>query len=83
MTTVMPGMCRHCRCTEDRACRLSDGDTCSWTDRTRLVCTNPLCVKAEQERLRKIEAARPKRLSSAEVSNAIRHGNRKRKQRAA
>jgi len=76
MTTVMPGVCRHCRCTDTNPCLLSNSDTCCWVDRTRLVCSNPTCIKAEQARKAQIEAARPKRLSSAEVSDAIRRGNR-------
>lgn len=76
MSTIIPGVCRHCRCTETAPCMLSDGDGCSWTDRSRLVCNGPQCVKAETERKAKIEAARPRRLTSAEVSDAIRRGSR-------
>lgn len=51
MTVVIaPGTCRHCGCTEERACRLHTGDPCCWVDRTRLVCSNPACGTAEAGR---------------------------------
>jgi hypothetical protein len=49
MTAPVPGCCRYCTCTEDRACRIppyGEDDTCGWlhgTDRT--VCTAPPCLR--------------------------------------
>jgi len=43
------GVCRFCRCTQRRACRIEDilGDvtSCCWVDRKRTVCSNPKCVR--------------------------------------
>jgi hypothetical protein len=47
-----PGTCRFCGCTEDRACILGVDPvdqvamTCSWTDKSRIVCSNPKCIAA-------------------------------------
>lgn len=73
MPNLTPGVCRHCHCTEDRACLLQTGggETCSWTDRTRLVCNAPACVKAEAARVATVKASRPRRLSPAEVHQLI------------
>jgi hypothetical protein len=76
MTLVAPGTCRHCRCTEDNACRLAEGETCSWMDRTRTVCSSPSCIKAESLRVARIP--KPKRLTSADVNALIRGRGRKR-----
>lgn len=51
MSAVVPGVCRHCACTEDDACRLGSGDTCGWTDATRTVCTRSGCLIAEAARV--------------------------------
>jgi hypothetical protein len=43
------GVCRFCKCTQRRACRIEDilGDvtSCCWVDRKRTVCSNPKCVQ--------------------------------------
>lgn len=70
--TIEPGICRHCGCTESDPCRLSDGDSCSWADAARTVCNRPSCMKAEAARKRSAKAARPKRLTSADVHALIR-----------
>jgi hypothetical protein len=38
------GVCRFCRCTEESACELPNGEPCAWF--TAEVCTNPPCVRA-------------------------------------
>ena len=38
--------CRYCRCTEDNACVLEDGDTCILNEAT-MVCNRPACVIAQ------------------------------------
>lgn len=53
MSLLAPGTCRHCGCTEEDACRLENGEACCWADASRLVCSAPRCIVAEQERLRK------------------------------
>jgi hypothetical protein len=55
MTLIAPGRCRHCGCTDDRACRLHDGDACCWIDSTRTVCSNPECIKAETARMQRAQ----------------------------
>lgn len=47
---IAPGTCRHCGCTDGNRCALFNGDECVFIDRTRLVCSNPMCVKAEEAR---------------------------------
>lgn len=59
MSTIAPGQCRHCRCTEENACQLANGDPCSWIDPQRLVCSNPECIKAEQARVAAARASAP------------------------
>ena len=39
----VPGVCRYCKCTEDRACRLADGGACSWIFPEHTVCSAPEC----------------------------------------
>jgi hypothetical protein len=51
VSRIQPGVCRHCGCTEDNACVLVNGDGCCWTDRERMVCSNPSCIAAESARL--------------------------------
>ncbi len=84
MTLMRPKVCRYCGCTEEDACTLPTGDPCSWYEATRTVCTNPGCVrkfeavKAEN----RAKAAREKaerRMSSADVHDAIRRGNKPKK----
>jgi len=78
--TIIPGRCRECGCTEDNACRLGDGDTCCWYDQNRTVCSAPACIRQyEAKRAAARAAAKPTSLTSAQVSDAIRRGNRKRK----
>ena len=60
MSTVTPGTCRHCRCTEENACILHTGDTCWWTNDERTVCSNPSCIKAEQARVRALRLPKPR-----------------------
>lgn len=81
--TIRAGICRHCGCTEERACRLYPGEPCNWIDNTRTVCSNPSCVKAEAARKRRAVSARPKRLTSADVHALIRGRGRKRSCKAA
>jgi hypothetical protein len=87
MTVVMPGVCRHCGCTESNACTLANGDGCSWTDRERRVCSNPACIRAEAARLARIRedlAARDRRPNSADIHRLIAgRGRKRRKGRAA
>ena len=56
MSVQTPGVCQICQCTEYRACRLPDGDTCCWLDAARTLCNNPRCItswaRAERERRR-------------------------------
>lgn len=49
-TTLQPGICRHCSCTADRPCRLSNGDECGWHDKTMVLCNGPQCINAEKRR---------------------------------
>ena len=81
--TMRAGVCRHCGCTEDNPCRLYTAEACSWADATRTVCNSPSCMKAEAARKRSISAARPRRLTSADVHALIRGRGRKRSCRAA
>jgi hypothetical protein len=87
MSVVQPGVCRHCGCTENNACRLEDGEMCCWIDYSRLVCSNPKCMRAEGARLAAARAARtmdrPKRLTPADVHAMIRGRGRRKKRRAA
>lgn len=72
MNQHTPGVCRYCSCTADNACRLPDGDTCSWYDKDRTVCTAPGCVRAFEAVKKAIRtAARPVRRSSADVHRLI------------
>lgn len=71
MAPVVAGTCRHCGCTEDRACRLSTGDSCCWVDQTCTVCSNPACMRAEAARKQGAKDARPRRRSSADIHQLI------------
>jgi hypothetical protein len=64
MSVLQPGTCRHCRCTEENACRLAHSDACCWIDNSRLVCSNPSCIKAEKVRVAKARAANAARLKA-------------------
>jgi hypothetical protein len=81
--TLPGGICRHCRCSENDPCRLCTGEPCSWADATRTVCNSPSCMKAEAARKRLIAAARPRRLTSADVHARIRGRGRKKSCKAA
>ena len=50
----VPGVCRYCKCTEERACRLADGGACSWIFPEHTVCSNPECERrwVEDNKLR-------------------------------
>ena len=41
--------CRICGCTEDNPCIDENGDTCSWVDGKKDLCSNPECVKKASE----------------------------------
>jgi hypothetical protein len=81
MTMSAPGTCRHCKCTEDNACRLSEGDNCCWINRDRNVCSRPACIKAEEARLARIP--KPRKRTTADIHELIRRGNRRPKKRRA
>jgi hypothetical protein len=42
------GTCIFCGCTEDKACRLPNGDTCCWTTKLRNKCSAPGCIRAHR-----------------------------------
>jgi hypothetical protein len=69
---LQPGICRHCKCTEENACILQTGEPCCWMDRERLVCSNPACIKAEARRVR-LEAEKK---IAAEKAARRKHGDR-------
>lgn len=46
---VKSGTCRHCGCTETTPC-IGSGRACSWTDKTKTVCSSPKCLQAEAAR---------------------------------
>jgi hypothetical protein len=83
LIAIRAGICRHCGCTEDDPCRLYTGEPCSWADATRTVCNKPSCQNLEAARKRRAVAARPKRLTPADVHALIRGRGRKRSCRAA
>jgi len=76
--TIRATICRHCGCTENNPCRVYPGEPCNWMDNTRTVCSNPSCVNAEAARKRRAVAAKPKRLTPADVHALIRSRGRKR-----
>jgi len=48
-----PGTCRHCGCTESTPCIVEvagGGGTCSWTDKSKTVCSTRKCRAAEAKR---------------------------------
>jgi len=49
--SLQPGTCRHCACTAESPCKLHTGDECGWHDKATVVCSNPICIKAEQRRV--------------------------------
>jgi len=57
MPAPIPGICRHCGCTEANACLLHDGDACCWIDASRTVCNRPGCINAEAARVAQEKAA--------------------------
>lgn len=81
MSIVQPGVCRHCGCTEDNACMTQTGEPCHWMNRERTVCSNSPCIIAEEARLARAkaaaQAAKPRRLTPAEVHQLIRNRGRK------
>ena len=53
------GVCRVCGCTDAKPCQLLPYSTspakqpvltCSWTDQTKTLCTNPDCLEAAKAR---------------------------------
>jgi hypothetical protein len=52
-----PGVCRICKCTDDRACTIGNvtgGLTlraCAWADETRTLCDSPRCLIAARAEL--------------------------------
>ena len=79
------GRCRHCGCTEDRPCRLEDGETCVWLDSTRTVCSAPGCIVRERKRqaIRVARMARGcRRRTPAEVHEQIMREAREKRRRA-
>jgi hypothetical protein len=81
MSYAPPGECRYCHCTEVDPCTLSDGDTCSWANRERNVCTGDKCMRAYLAAGRKAKANRPRKKSTAEV-HALICGKRRKKKAA-
>lgn len=84
--SATPGTCRHCGCTENNACPLSNGDACCWIDRERICCSRPSCIKAETLRRDRLKAAaqasRPRKLRSWEVHQQILEESRTRRKAA-
>ncbi len=75
MSAISPGTCRYCGCTEHTPCNVppyNEGDTCGWIEGTmRTVCNAPPCASAWLKMRRAVAAARPRKLSSAEVHQRI------------
>jgi len=67
MTALLPGRCRHCGCTELSACMLATGEACCWTDRERLVCSNPSCIRAEAARKAAARAPQPRKRTPGDI----------------
>ena len=82
MGAVVPGVCRYCGCTQDRPCRLHDGDECSWIDGSRTVCSAPGCVCAEAARVRAARIERPQSRYAGWGYGAILEDLRKRRRRS-
>jgi hypothetical protein len=54
MKRSYPHMCRHCRCTEDRSCRIvtqRGTRDCQWQEPG--LCDNPQCLVTEAQRVEK------------------------------
>jgi hypothetical protein len=90
MSGVIPGTCRHCRCTERDACLLATGDPCCWTDRERTVCSAPSCIVAEERRIRSLRNVKPVKKRSrfhgwgyGAIQEQLRRERRRRRKRAA
>jgi hypothetical protein len=45
------GRCKHCGCTEERACLIGRYARCSWVNAERTVCSRRECVQAEIDRI--------------------------------
>jgi hypothetical protein len=60
-------ICRYCRCTEAKPCRLSDGEGCGWLDGLRTVCTKAACVRAYHRDWRELRARWTRRPSPFEI----------------
>lgn len=90
MSTVTPGVCRHCRCTEADACVLSTGEGCCWTNQERTVCSRPSCIVAETRRVRNLRSVKPAKKRSrfagwgyGAIQEQLRRERRRRRRRAA
>ena len=63
---MLKGTCRYCGCNEEKPCRYVPNPhgpiagqpviTCEWADKTKTLCTNPLCLEKA-----KIDNADPER----------------------
>lgn len=55
---IMPGVCRHCSCTDSQPCGYCRGvhSGCAWKDHDRIVCSNPACLRAELARVAAVRA---------------------------
>ncbi len=83
MTEILSGTCRYCHCAGD-SCGLPNGDRCSWYDDRRTVCNAPSCVRQFENKRRDAKrAAKPRRLSSADVHAMITGRKKRKKGRAA
>lgn len=87
MSIPIPGKCRHCGCTEDRACTLETGDPCCWVDLDRSVCSRPVCISREAARVAAERQGAPSRYRGwgfgAIVADLRRRRSKRKKGRAA
>ncbi|SEG55960.1 hypothetical protein SAMN05421819_3535 [Bryocella elongata] len=44
-----PGTCQYCGCTREEPCKLADGDECAFLNSNATRCSNPDCVRADEE----------------------------------
>ncbi len=82
MTTLTPGRCRFCKCTESNACTLPDGDPCSWFAADRTVCTAPACIAAffiEQRRAMAMADKRAKKRTPGQIHALMQEEKRARR----
>jgi hypothetical protein len=75
--------CRYCNCSDENPCRLENGEDCTVNEEDG-VCNGRAClVLAGRDKDERIRAARPKRVSSADIHLLIKRGNRKPKKKVA